>query len=139
MSKTTMPPYNFNPDGHMPYTRVPHIEIAYGDDQIPRISITIAQAIVDGAGQVRHTDRTRITKGPISALSLPATVPAMNEATGEPIPGETVSLANLQKGLYSYVRAIIALESAPAVQAEQPTEQATERPTDGTDGATSAE
>jgi hypothetical protein len=37
--------------------------------------------------------------------------------------------------LYSYVRAIIALESAPAVQAEQPAEQAT----DSTDGATSAE
>ena len=132
MSKTTMPPYNFDPRAHMAYTRVPNIAIAYGDDQVPRISITIAQAIVDGAGQVRHTDRTHITKGPISALSLPATVPAMNEATGEPIPGETVSLANLQKGLYSYVRAIIALESAPAVQAEQATEQPT-------DGATSAE
>lgn len=105
--------YNFNPQGHFAYTRVSEIRIRYGADRIPVINFTIQQAMVDGADKVRHTDRDPIGKGPVSALQLPASVPAVNEATGEHIPGQEVTLASLQLGLSSYTRWVLDQENKP--------------------------
>ena len=111
--------YNFDPRGHKAYTRTKEITIRYGDDRIPVVSFVIQQAIVDGLGQVRHTDRTPISKGPVSAINLPPSVPAVNEATGELIAGKTVSLADGQVVLASDIRWVLDQENKSA---EVPTE-----------------
>lgn len=108
--------YNFDPRGHKAYTRVKQISIDYGDDRIPVVRFTIQQAVLDGDGKVRHTDRTPISKGPVSALNLPPSVPTINEATGEHIPGKTINLADLQLGLASYVRWVLDQESGKTEQ-----------------------
>ncbi len=105
--------YNFDPRKHQAYTRVKQIGIVYGADRIPMVSLTIQQAVVDGQGRVRHTDATPITKGPISALALPASVPAVDESTGGFVTGKTVTLADLQACLASFARHILDAEDAP--------------------------
>jgi hypothetical protein len=116
--------YNHDPRDHKAYTRVKGISIDYGADRIPVVRFTIQQAVIDGSGRVRHTDATPIGKGPISAINLPATVPAVDEATGQLIDGKTVSMADLQQGLASYTRWVLDQENKP-----------TDQPTDGTDSA----
>lgn len=111
--------YNFDPRGHMAYTRVKNVTIDYGSDRIPVVRFIIQQAVIDGAGRVRHTDATPIGKGPVSAMSLPPEVPAVNEATGDLIPGQVARLADLQLGLASYTRWVLDQENKPAEPAPE--------------------
>jgi hypothetical protein len=111
--------YNFDPRNHNAYTRVKGISISYGPDRIPSVSFVIQQAVIDGGGRVRHTDATPIEKGPVSALSLPPSVPVVNEFTGD-LTESTVTLASLQSALASYARWILDQENKPAEQDSGP-------------------
>lgn len=110
--------YNFDPRGHKAYTRVKQITIDYGDDRIPVVRFVIQQAVLDGDGKVRHTDRVAMVKGPVTGVQLPMSIPAVNEATGEYIAGKSVDLPTLQLSLASYVRWVLDQENKPAVQPE---------------------
>jgi hypothetical protein len=97
-------PRNYDTTSKRPYPRVTRIEIDYSPDGVPRIDYVEQVAIVDADRQVRHLALAP-TRHTLDLSTVTEPVQIIHPATGEPIPGQTVTSQQLMLGLLAFLRA----------------------------------
>jgi hypothetical protein len=95
---------NYNTTLHTVYPRVSTLVIQYPENGVAKADYLERDAIVDSSGLVRHLDGGG-TQVPLQFDALPDAVPCVNPATGEVIPGMTVTKQQLMLGVLAFIRA----------------------------------
>lgn len=97
-------PRNYDTTGHKPYPRVIEINISYPSVGVPRIEYIECMAVVDGNSTVQHIGASA-TRHTLDLAFVTEPVEIVHPATGQPIPGQTVTSQQLMLGLLAFLRA----------------------------------
>jgi hypothetical protein len=122
---TTAPPHNFDATNGYPFPRVYKIDIAYPENQKPRVFYEQCMAMVDKAGVVHHISGTEV-RHELQLDALPHQVPWVSPDTGAEVPGQFATRGGLMMNLLAIVRADQKLRIAQASTPAAPTEPAGE-------------
>lgn len=97
-------PRNYDTTGHKPYPRITKIEIAYSEDGASSVEYVEQMAVVDGDGKVHHIGSVA-SRHTLNIDAVPDPLQIISPATGQPIPGHTVTRQQLMLGLLACLRA----------------------------------
>lgn len=97
-------PRNYDTTNHKPYPRVTSLSISYAQDGTPHIEYVEQMAILDGDNRVQHIDGTA-RRHVLDLSQITEPVQVVHPATGQPIPGQTVTQQQLMLGLLAFLRA----------------------------------
>ena len=106
---------NYDTTNSLPYPRITDISISYGTDGVPRIEYVEQMAIVDSNGQVHHIGGSA-SRHPLDLTAITEPVQVVHPATGQPIPGQTVTSQQVMLGLLAFLRADQLRRDAGAAQ-----------------------
>ena len=95
---------NYDTTNHKPYFRVARVEISYSEAGVPGIEYIEQVAIVDGDNRVQHLS-AQPSRHVLSLGQITEPVQIVHPATGQPIPGQTVTSQQLMLGLLAFLRA----------------------------------
>jgi uncharacterized membrane protein len=95
---------NYDTRNHKPYPRIVRIEIDYDKTGTPRVDYYEQMAVVDGNNNVQHLD-TLASRYNLDLAKIVEPVPLVNPATGEAIPGQSVTSQQVMLSLLAFLRA----------------------------------
>ena len=97
-------PRNYDTTDHKPYPRVPRLTISYSPSGVPSIEYIEAIAVVDGNNQVQQLDGNT-SSHVMDLASITEPVQIVHPATGQAIPGQTITSQALMLGILAFLRA----------------------------------
>jgi len=95
---------NYDTTSHKVFPRVPEIRLFYPANGVPLVRYVELMAIVDGNGNVQHTDAGAV-EHTLQIHQFTEPVQCVDPATGADIPGMKTSRAQLMLGLLAFIRA----------------------------------
>jgi hypothetical protein len=97
-------PRNYDTTTQHPYPRITEVTLSYPKSGDPTVEYVERMAIVDGSGHVQHLDNGS-TRQVLDLAAINEPVQIVNPATGQPIPGMTVTRQQVMLGLLAFLRA----------------------------------